>query len=96
MRWIEHLDNLIGLVKKIKKYFDTVHCVKFKLNNFILRIKNIGKDKNDNHLFGIIEQYKDEFCIEEYSYTLVDLETIFLECYKSTDENEENEYNIAL
>ena len=96
LRWVKHLDNLIGLVKKIKKYFDTVHCVKFKLNNFILRIKNIGKDKNDNHLFGIIEQYKDEFCIEEYSYTLVDLETIFLECYKSTDENEENEYNIAL
>ena len=41
LRWVEHLNNLLGLVKKIKLYFDTVHCIKFKLNNFILRIKNI-------------------------------------------------------
>ena len=97
LRWVEHLNNLLGLVEKIKFYFDTVHCIKFKLNNFILRIKNIiTKEKNDNHLFGIIEQYKEDFNIEEYSYSLVNLESIFIECNKLKNEKEEYEYNISL
>ena len=97
LRWVEHLNNLLGLVKKIKVYFDTVHCIKFKLNNFILRIANIvTKEKNDNHLFGIIEQNKKDCHIEEYSYSLVNLESIFIECNRLKNEKEEFEYNISL
>ena len=85
LRWIEYLDYLLGLTNKIKTYFDYVYCVEFKLNNFILRIKNNNKsDKNDNYIFGLIEEFKNRFYIEEYSYTLTTLENIFIDC---------NEYN---
>ena len=89
LRWIKYLDYLKGLVKEIKKYFDSVKCIKFKLNNFILKIENINKkDKNDNFLFGIIEQNKNIYNILEYSYTLTSLESIFIECNKAEYENE--------
>jgi len=71
------------LVKKIKDYFDYIHCKQFKLNSFILEIKNINnKNKNDNYIFGIIEKYKDICHIEEYSYNLTTLENLFIECYE--------------
>ena len=85
LRWIEYMDYLLGLTNKIKTYFEHVYCVEFRLNNFILQIKNNNKsDKNDNYIFGLIEEFKNQFYIEEYSYTLTTLENIFIDC---------NEYN---
>ena len=78
--WIKNLDNLFILVDKIKKYFNYVECIDFKLNNFILKIKERKSNKKcDNYIFGLIESYKDELSIEEYSYSLTSLETVFLE-----------------
>ena len=83
LRWVKYMDYLMELVKKIKDYFDYIHCKQFKLNSFILEIKNINnKNKNDNYIFGIIEKYKDICHIEEYSYNLTTLENVFIECYE--------------
>ena len=99
LRWIKYMDYLNGLAKEIKKYFDSIKCIKFKLNNYILKIENFNnKDKNDNYLFGIIEQFKDKYNIVEYSYALTTLESIFIECNKIQDENEAEKHllNISL
>ena len=100
LRWIKYLDYLNGLVKVIKKDFDSVKCIKFKLNNYILKIENINnkEDKNDNFLFGIIEQNKNIYNILEYSYTLTSLESVFIECNKAEYENEKDKdvLNISL
>ena len=77
------MDCLLGLVEKIKEYYSTVYCTKFKLNNFILKIENKAgknqKKKTDNYIFAIVEGCKDRFCIEEYTYTLTSLENVFQE-----------------
>ena len=77
--WVKYLECLFGLVNEIKKYFDYVDCINFKLNNFILNINNFDpKNKCDSYLFGIIERYKDIYSVEEYSYSLTTLESVFL------------------
>ena len=97
LRWMEYLNLLMGLVDQIKNYFNSVTCIKYKLNNFILKIRNnkvedknaqvSQREVNDNRIFGIIEENKEKFCIEEYSYSLTTLETIFQECYEKEDDN---------
>ena len=97
LRWIKYMDYLNGLVKEIKKYFDSVKCIKYKLNNYILKIENFNKEnKNDNYLFGIIEQFKNKYNIEEYSYTLTTLENIFIDSNKIQDKNEEDKQSINI
>ena len=97
LRWMEYLNNLLGLVEKIKVYFKYVTCTKYTLNNFILKISNSKngekdnqKETNDNRIFGIIEENKVEFKIEEYSYSLTTLENIFQECNETEDKNNNN------
>ena len=91
LRWVKYMDYLMELVKKIKDYFNYIHCKRFKLNSFILEIKNIGnKDKNDNYIVGIIEKYKDLCHIEEYSYELTTLENVFIEYCKQEEEESEH------
>ena len=84
-RWIEYIDYLMGVVKNIKEYFDYVYCTKFNLNNFILKIYNKIKhnelNRNDNHLFGIIESCREKYNIDEYCYNLTTLENIFMDCH---------------
>ena len=75
------MNNLFKLVKKIKEYYNSVECTKFKINNFILNIDT--KDKNDNYLLGIMEKYKEIYFIEEYSYNLTTLEYIFIKQNKN-------------
>ena len=95
LRWVEYLNFLLDLVNKIKNYFASVHCVQFKLNNFILLIKNNQENKrNDNHLFGIIEQYREILFIEEYTYSLTTLESIFIECNETKENYKRNLNNI--
>ena len=102
LRWVEFMDNVMGLIEKIKEYFNYVHCINFKLNSFFFIIKNIGnnKEKNDNHIFGIIEKYKEEYQIEEYTYLLTTLESVFINCYpkdnKEEDKNEIKNTDISL
>ena len=86
IRWIEYLDCLLGLTTKIKEYFDAVECIKFNSNNFILKIYNINSQyKNDSHIFGIMEKFKEKYKIEEYCYNLTTLENIFIDCCNSKE-----------
>ena len=96
--WIRYLDLLYGLVGKIKKYFDIVECIDYKLNNFILNIKNnnIEGNKCDSYIFGIIEGYKKIFQIEEYAYSLTTLESVFLEFCEKGNQNNNNENNYKI
>ena len=66
--WIKYMDYLQNLVVKLKKHnFKYVTCIDFKLNNFILQIKNTGEDDEcDSYIFGLLESNKDTLFLEEY------------------------------
>jgi len=85
LRWVEYMDYLSGLASKIKKYFENVTCMKYKLNNCILKVYNYDYQnkksiKCESHIFGIIEGCKKELSIDEYNYNLTTLENIFIKC----------------
>jgi hypothetical protein len=89
------LNYIFKLVKKIKKYYKDcrITCIKYKINNIILKIENKDKkNKCDSFLFGIMEKYKNELKIEEYSYFLSSLENIFLDICSDKG----NEYNMKI
>ena len=97
LRWVQYMDYLAGLVRKIKTYFGNVKCKKYKLNNCILKISNIPlENKNgskcESHIFGIIEGYKKELSINEYNYSLTTLEDIFEKCSNNPNESNGKEY----
>ena len=80
--WKEYMNYIFKLENKIKSFFKNcvITYIKYKLNNIILKIDN--KDKLnicDSFLFGIMEGFKAELNIEEYSYTLSTLESVFLD-----------------
>ena len=80
--WKEYLNYIFKLKKKIKSFFKNCDIIdiKYKLNNIILKIYNKDKqNKCDSFLFGIMEGFKAELNIEEYSYTLSTLESVFLD-----------------
>ena len=92
--WIKYMDYLQNLVVKLKKHnFKYVTCIDFKLNNFILQIKNTGEDDEcDSYIFGLLESNKDSLFLEEYSYTLTTFEKIFLGfCKEAYQDNEKVE-----
>ena len=76
--WATYLDYLFALVKVIKKYFFSVEFINCKLNNFILIINANKHNKCDSYIFGILEENMKKLSIEEYSYSLTTLETVFL------------------
>ena len=87
--WQEYLDYIFKLVDKINKYFNCdITFIKYKLNNVILKIENRDrKNRCDSFLFGIMEGFKDELNIEEYSYISPTLESVFLDiCSEKNDE----------
>ena len=80
--WKEYMNYIFKLENKIKSFFKNcvITYIKYKLNNIILKIDN--KDKLnicDSFLFGIMEGFKAELNIEEYSYILSTLESVFLD-----------------
>ena len=80
--WKEYLNYISNLENKIKNFFNNcdITYIKYKLNNIILKIDNKDKqNKCDSFLFGIMEGFKEELNIEEYSYTLSTLESVFLD-----------------
>lgn len=79
---------MIGI---IKKYFGYVECINCKLNNFILIIKNERRSsKCDSYIFGILEEKIEALSIEEYSYSLTTLETVFLKYCQFSHKNDIN------
>ena len=90
---------ILKLVDKIKKYYKNCHitCTKYKISNIILKIENRDKEsKCDSFLFGIMEEFKKELKIEEYSYSLSTLESVFLDICSDKDKefNKEKENEI--
>ena len=80
--WKEYMNYIFKLENKIKSFFKNcvITYIKYKLNNIILKIDNKDKqDICDSFLFGIMEGFKAELNIEEYSYTLSTLESVFLD-----------------
>ena len=76
------MNYIFKLENKIKSFFKNcvITYIKYKLNNIILKIDNKDKqDICDSFLFGIMEGFKAELNIEEYSYTLSTLESVFLD-----------------
>ena len=87
--WIRYMDYLHKLVEKLKeKNFSEITCVAFKINNFILNIKNKDKEGCDSLIYGFMESNKNALLIEEYAYTLTTFEKIFLEfCKEAYQDN---------
>ena len=91
-RWVEYMDYLCLLVSKIKNYFSNVTCIYYKINNYILKIFNDppNEEKCDSFIFGIVEGFKDQCCIEEYTYSLTTFESVFIKCIEKKEEEKEN------
>ena len=100
LRFVKYLDYTLLLSKKLKKYFLSVNCIDYALNNYIFKIKkDSNSDKCDSRIFGIIEECRDECHIVEYNYTLTTLESIFLETIGEKTELEKSQIeklNISL
>ena len=66
--------------------------VYYKINNYILKIFNDppNEEKCDSFIFGIVEGFKDQCCIEEYTYSLTTFESVFIKCIEKKEEEKEN------
>ena len=87
------MENALNLIKIILKDFPEIHCTDYGENNLVFKIKrnkNEG-EKSIGYLFGIIEEYKNKFNIEQYFLQLSSLEQIFNKFAKETEKNE-NQY----
>ena len=93
--WIYYLENALNLIKIILKDFPEIHCTDYGENNLVFKVKrnkNEG-EKSIGYLFGIIEEYKNKFNIEQYFLQLSSLEQIFNKFAKETEKNENNYKN---
>jgi ATP-binding cassette subfamily A (ABC1) protein 3 len=95
--WIYYLNNFFGIVSIILDFFPEVFCVDYSDNNFIISIKK-EVDKSIGFLFGLIEDNKEKYNIEQYDLKLTSLEQIFnkfaREKEKKSDEIINNGNNI--
>ena len=100
LKYVKYLEFTLLLSKKIKKYFMSINCINFSVNNYNFEIKKkLNDDMCDSRLFGILEECKDECHIEEYNYNLTNLESIFLETIdenKDSIQSETEKLNISL
>jgi ATP-binding cassette subfamily A (ABC1) protein 3 len=95
--WIYYLNNFFGIVSIILDFFPEVFCVDYSDNNYIISIKK-EVDKSIGFLFGLIEDNKEKYNIEQYDLKLTSLEQIFnkfaREKEKKSDEIINNGNNI--
>ena len=88
--WIYYLNNALNMIKIILKDFPEVHCTDYGENNLIFKIKRNKSEgeKSIGYLFGIIEENKSKFNIEQYFLQLTSLEQIFNKFAKETEKDE--------
>jgi len=88
--WIYYLDNALNMIKIILKDFPEIHCTDYGENNLIFKIKRNKSEgeKSIGYLFGIIEENKNKFNIEQYFLQLTSLEQIFNKFAKETEKDE--------
>ena len=98
--WIYFLKNALDMIKIIFDYFKEIHCIDYGENNFIFKIKRnkAEGEKSIGFLFGLIEDNKEKYNIEQYDLKLTSLEQIFnkfaREKEKKSDEIISNGNNI--
>ena len=88
--WIYYIDNTLNMIKIILKDFPEIHCIDYGENNLIFKIKRNKSEgeKSIGYLFGIIEENKNKFNIEQYFLQLTSLEQIFNKFAKETEKDE--------
>ena len=92
--WIYYIENVLKLIKIVKEYFNNIKCCDFVDNSFVFRIKreHSENEKTIGFLFGLIEKYKNQFNVEEYSIQLTSLEQIFNKFAKEIDNENVNNF----
>ena len=97
--WVYYIENALNMINIILKYFPEIHCIDYGENNMVFKIKR-NKDEGEKSigfLFGIIEENKIKFNIEQYFLQLTSLEQIFnifaKESEKPIEENINNTRN---
>ena len=90
--WVYYLKNVFGIIKVIMNYFNEIYIVDYGENNFIFKIKRnkIKGEKSIGFLFGLIEENKEKYNIEQYFLQFSSLEQIF---NKFAKENDKRDYN---
>ena len=107
LRLVKYLDNITLLSSKIKEYFNAMYCIDFSLNNFIFKVTKVkGSDKCPSRICGILEKYREQCNISEYTYEFNTLGKIFLNYTKdeedkidltdSSNKEKLNKFNISL
>ena len=88
--WIYYLDNALNMIKIILKDFPEIHCTDYGENNLVFKIKRNKSEgeKSIGYLFGMIEENKSKFNIEQYFLQLTSLEQIFNKFAKETEKDE--------
>ena len=95
LSWIYYLENSLKIIKIILKDFPEIHCTDLKDSNLIFKIKrnkNEG-EKSIGYLFGIIEENKNKFNIEQYFLQLSSLEQIFNKFANETEKKDNQNIN---
>ena len=90
LSWIYYVENSLKMVNIILQYFPEIHCCDYGENNFVFKIKRnkTKKEKSIGFLFGLIEDYKPLFNIEQYFLQLTSLEQIFNKFAREFDKDE--------
>ena len=93
--WIYYLENALNMITIILEYFPEIHCTDIGDNNLVFKIKRNKneEEKSIGFLFGIIEENKNKYNIEQYFLQLSSLEQIFNMFAKETEKNESQLYN---
>ena len=88
--WIYYLNNFFGFVNIILDYFPEIFCIDYSDNNFIITIKK-EKDKSIGFLFGLIEDNKHKYNVEQYDLKLTSLEHIFNKFAREKEQESKND-----
>ena len=102
LSWVYYIENALNMINIILNYFPEIYCTDYGGNNMVFKIKrnkNEG-EKSIGYLFGIIEENKNKFNIEQYFLQLTSLEQIFnnfaKESEKPAEQNNNNIRNIDI
>ena len=102
LSWVYYIENALNMINIILNYFPEIYCTDYGGNNMVFKIKRNKKEgeKSIGYLFGIIEENKNKFNIEQYFLQLTSLEQIFnnfaKESEKPAEQNSNNIRNIDI
>jgi hypothetical protein len=74
--WVFYINNFFKIVKVILDIFPEVYCYDYSDNNFFISIKK-EPGKSIGQLYGLIEDNRKNYNIDQYDLKLTSLEQIF-------------------